>query len=87
MISLSNLLKLILEQQRKRVVRNGKIVNKIICPPGKKIVNGRCVQMTSIEKVNRKKSAKKAAIKRKSKKSTSTRKRNLSMKKRKNSGL
>jgi hypothetical protein len=42
----------------KKVVRGGKILKKLMCPPGYKSTNGRCVRMSSMEIRKRKKSAK-----------------------------
>lgn len=71
----------ITEVQRKKVVRGGKIVKKIVCPEGKKNVGGKCVRMRNIEKLKRSKTAKKAAKKKKGKLGAIQRKRARSMKK------
>lgn len=42
----------------KKVVRGGKILKKLTCPPGYKNIGGRCVRMTSSEVRKRKKAAK-----------------------------
>lgn len=42
----------------KKVVRGGKVMKKLSCPPGYKSVNGRCVRMNSMEIRKRKKAAK-----------------------------
>jgi hypothetical protein len=48
------------ELKKKRVVRNGKIVKKIVCPAGKIVKGGKCVTQTAKDKITRKKAAKKA---------------------------
>ena len=42
----------------KKVVRGGKIIKKLTCPPGYKSDNGRCVRMNGVEVRKRKKAAK-----------------------------
>jgi len=42
----------------KKVVRGGKIVKKLVCPPGFKRVDKRCVKMNPMELRKRKKAAK-----------------------------
>lgn len=69
------------EVQRKKVVRGGKIVKKVVCPDGKKNVGGKCVRMRNVEKLKRSKTAKKAAKKKKGKLGAIQRKRERSMKK------
>ena len=44
----------------KKVVRKGKVIRKLICPPGYKAVDGKCVKMSPMELLHRKKSAMKA---------------------------
>ena len=66
----------------KKVVRGGKVVKKVDCPPGKKAKDGKCVVQTGQEKMARIKAAKKAAKSRKGKSQAGAiRKRKLSMKK------
>lgn len=62
------------EVVKRRVVRQGKIVKKTICPKGMKSSDGRCVKMKATEKIKRAKSAKKSAKKRRSKKAVIARK-------------
>jgi hypothetical protein len=71
------------EVLKKKVVRKGKVVRKLDCPPGKKAKDGRCVVMKAQEKLHRKKSAKRGAIKRKSSKAKSNIARKKSARKRK----
>jgi hypothetical protein len=68
------------EALRKRVVRKGKIVRKLICKPGFKSLAGKCVKMAASERRIRKKMAKRGAKKRRSKKSAMLRHRARSMK-------
>lgn len=82
-MSLMNLL----EQIRKKVVRGNKIITKLICPPNRKVEDGKCVAMNSQEISNRKRSALKAAGKRRSKRGASNIKRKRSLQKRKSFGL
>ena len=66
----------------KKVVRGGKVVKKVDCPPGKKAKDGKCVVMTGQEKMAKKKAAKKAAKTKKGKSQAGAiKKRKLSMKK------
>lgn len=59
MIIIESVFNLIEEALRfKKVVRGGKILKKLMCPPGYKSANGRCVRMSSMEIRKRKKSAK-----------------------------
>ncbi len=59
MVLLENIFNLIEEAVKfKKVVRGGKILKKLICPPGYKTTNGRCVRMTFVEVKKRKKAAK-----------------------------
>jgi hypothetical protein len=44
----------------KKVVRQGKVIKKLICPPGFKAKGGRCVRMKPQELIKRKISSKKA---------------------------
>lgn len=74
---------IIQEIKKKRVVRGGKRTIKKQCRPGYKLVNGKCVKMSSKEKKTRSRSQRKASKKRKSKSSQIARKRKKSMKKRK----
>lgn len=43
-----------------RINSKGQKIKKLRCPPGQKAQNGRCVVMKSLEKISRKKSAKRA---------------------------
>lgn len=70
------------EVRKERVVRGGKKVKKVVCPSGKKAVNGKCVRMSSSEKRTRSKASKKGAKKSKSKRAATSRKRAKSMRKR-----
>ena len=71
----------ITEVKRKKVVRGGKIMKKVVCPDGKKNVGGKCVRMRNVEKLKRSKTAKKAAKKKKGKLAAIQRKRARSMRK------
>jgi hypothetical protein len=71
------------EVRRKRVIRGGKKRRKVICRPGYRAVDGRCVRMKSAEKLKRKKGAIRAARKRKTKKTQIKRSRKISMRRRK----
>jgi hypothetical protein len=51
---------LIVEIRFKKVVRKGKLVKKAICPPGFKVVSGKCVKMSPAEARKRAKATKKA---------------------------
>ncbi len=51
---------LITEIKFKRVVRKGKLVRKAICPPGFKVVKGKCKKQTATEIRKRSRSTKKA---------------------------
>ena len=44
----------------KKVVRQGKIIKKLICPPGFKAKGGKCVRMSPKELIHRKIASKKA---------------------------
>jgi len=44
----------------KRVVRKGKIIRKLICPPGSKAKDGKCIKMSPTERIKRSRSAKRA---------------------------
>ena len=68
------------EAIKKRVVRKGKIIRKLICKPGFKAMGGKkCVKIAASERRVRKKAAKKAAKKRRAKKSSMLRHRAKSM--------
>jgi len=67
------------EALKKRVVRKGKIVRKLICKKGFKAMGGKCVKMAASERRIRKKMAKRGAKKRRSKKSAMLRHRAKSM--------
>ena len=68
------------EAIKKRVVRKGKIVRKLICKPGFKAMGGKkCVKIAASERRLRAKMAKRAAKKRRSKKSIMLRNRAKSM--------
>lgn len=71
-----------LNESYEKVVRGGKVYRKLICKPGYKVEDGKCVKMDSEEKRNRLKAAKKSAKKRKSKMASIIKKRNKSIKKR-----
>ena len=73
--------------KKKRVIRKGKMIKKTFCKPGQKAKGGKCVVMKSKERTTRKRKATKAAIKRKGKQSRINRKRKKSMKKRQRFGL
>ncbi|MHA1766135.1 MAG: hypothetical protein ACTSVK_07720, partial [Promethearchaeota archaeon] len=70
------------ERVKTRVVRGGKVVKKLKCPPGYKSEKGKCVKMQAKETMRRKKAAKKAARTGKSKRAQASRKRARSVKKR-----
>jgi len=67
----------------KKVVRDGKVVKKLICPPGMKALDGKCVKMGAKEIMARKKAALKSGAKRHGKpmKAGALKSRALSMKK------
>ena len=65
--------------RRETVVRGGKRVKKLVCPPGKKAKDNRCVTMTAKEKITRKKAGIKAARKAKGKQAQAQRKRKRSI--------
>ena len=67
------------EAVRKRVVRKGKIVRKLMCKPGYKGMGNRCVKMSASERRVRRKVAKKSARLRKSKSASIQRHRARSM--------
>ena len=67
------------EAIKKRVVRKGKIVRKLICRKGFKAMAGRCVKMAASERRLRAKMAKRGAKKRRAKKSSMLRHRAKSM--------
>ena len=68
------------EALKKRVVRKGKIVRKLMCKPGFKAMGGtKCIKMAASERRIRKKMAKRGAKKRRSKKSAMLRHRAKSM--------
>ena len=48
------------EIKYKKVIRKGKIKRKPVCPPGFKVVKGRCVKQTAGERLKRSRSTKKA---------------------------
>jgi hypothetical protein len=77
------------EALKKKIVFRGgkKIIKKSTDKAGYKTVGGKEVKMDAKEKMNRKKAAKKSAVKRKSKSGQSAKKRAKSMKKRKAGGL
>ena len=75
----------LLEREVKRVVRGKKVIKKVLCKPGYKAVDGRCVPMDSKEKRARKVGAKIGARKKKSQSAKINRNRALSMRKRKSS--
>jgi len=78
-----------LEEQRKIkwVIRKGKKVRKVFCPPGFKAVDRRCVRMSAQERLKRKRAARLRKNKIRSKLNLILRKRRLSLKKRKMFGL
>lgn len=57
-----------------RVVRQGEVVRRRICPPGKKLVDGRCVVMDATERQKRHRAAIKSNRKGKNKRIKSRRK-------------
>ena len=57
---LENINQLIQEITAKRMVRGGRIIKRLDCPPGSKLVSGRCVRMGSSEVRTRMKAALKA---------------------------
>ena len=67
------------EAVKKRVVRKGKIVRKLICKKGFKAMGNKCVRMAASERRIRKKMAKRSAKKRRAKKSSMLRHRAKSM--------
>jgi hypothetical protein len=48
------------EIKYKKVIRKGKIKRKAICPPGFKVVKGKCVKQHAAERLKRARSTKKA---------------------------
>jgi len=48
------------KQEWKKVVRKGKVIRKLMCPPGYKAVDGKCVRMSPAERIKRSRSAKKS---------------------------
>jgi|TARA_B100000073_G_C23720183_1_gene567351 hypothetical protein len=75
------------EMQRKKVIRKGKLVKKLMCKPGKKALGNKCVVMKAAEKAKRRRMAKKGAIKRKAKFGKILKKRAKALRKRKTAGL
>lgn len=75
------------EFTKKKVVRKGKLKQKIICPMQQKAVGGRCIKMAPVEKIKRGRSAKKASRKRAAKMAKIVKKRSKSMKKRTRMGI
>jgi hypothetical protein len=69
------------------VVRGGKKIKKRVCRPGFKNVNGKCVKMSSSEKITRSRAQKRGAKKRKTKITATNRKRKKSNTKRRNFGM
>lgn len=67
------------EAIKKRVVRKGKIIRKLICRKGFKAMGGRCIKMAASERRLRAKMAKRGAKKRRAKKSSMLRSRAKSM--------
>lgn len=67
------------EAIKKRVVRKGKIIRKLICRKGFKAMSGRCIKMAASERRLRAKMAKRGAKKRRAKKSSMLRHRAKSM--------
>jgi len=71
----------------KRVVRGGKIKRKLVCGPGFKAVDGRCVRISGQEKIKRRMSTlKRLRTMRGKSKTQMKRKRAMSMKRRKGFG-
>ena len=68
----------------KKVVRDGKVVKKLVCKPGYKAQGSKCVKMSSAEKRSRSKAAIKAARTSKGSRAAAAKKRARSMKKAKN---
>ena len=77
----------VVEAQRKRVVRGGKVQTKSVCPSGFKAVDGKCVRMSPDELRARSKASKKTARKLKSKRGQIARKKAKSDKRRQAAGL
>ena len=48
------------EIKYKKVIRKGKIKRKAVCPPGFKVVSGKCVKQKASERLKRSRSTKKA---------------------------
>jgi len=74
-------------QVKIRITSTGKRTRRIVCGPGKKLVDGRCVIQSGQEKLARKKAARVASRKRKAHQAQATRKRVKALKKRKSQGL
>lgn len=55
---LESVTSLITEVKFKKVIRGGKLLKKIACPPGFKNAGGKCTRMTQMEVRKRKKAAK-----------------------------
>ena len=75
------------EMKKKKVIRKGKLIKKLMCKPGKKALGNKCVVMKASEKAKRRRMAKKGAIKRKAKFGKILKKRAKAMKKRRTYGL
>lgn len=71
-----------LSERTKKMVRGGKVIRRKVCPKGKKLLDGKCVRITSSEKIARTKGAKRGARKKKGQQAQITRKRKKSIKKR-----
>ena len=76
---------MICEIKYKKVIRNGKVIRKAVCPDGFKAKGGRCVKMTAKEKLKRSRSTKRSQkkVQASGKKAQLIRSRAKSMRKRK----
>jgi len=72
------------EVARKKVVRGGKIVKKVVCKPGFKFDGKKCTKISAKEKLNRSKGSKRGAKKKKGKSAQIAKKALRSKKKGKN---
>lgn len=77
------------EAMYKRVIRGGKKIKKLVCGPGRKALNGRCIPLTATEKQHRRAGVRKSKGKRRiaARKTSTLKKRKKSLKKRARLGL
>lgn len=65
MLSLINLVKIIIEQQKKKVIRKGKVYYQTKCDSDEKPEGDKCILLTAKEKEDKKNAAEKAKMNRK----------------------